>query len=133
MRPVTIMSAIGLALAPASAAHCAEISTHVLDLARGVGGSDIPVILLRKTGEGSWEQVGQARTAANGRVASFGETSLFPAGTYKLHFDMTAYPASGSTPFFPEIDVVFSVREDTGHFHVPVVVSPFGYSTYRGN
>lgn len=124
---------MALALAPACVAHAAEISTHVLDLARGVGGSDIPVTLLRKAHDGNWQKIAEAKTGANGRVASFGESSRFPAGIYKLHFDMTGYPAAGARPFFPEIDVAFAVAEDTGHFHVPVVVSPYGYSTYRGN
>ncbi|MDK2768303.1 MAG: hydroxyisourate hydrolase [Sphingomonas sp.] len=116
----------------ATAAPAAEISTHVLDLAQGIGGRDVPVVLLRKSGDGRWVEVGRARTDANGRVRAFGTVNFDP-GTYKLQFDMSRYPSPSATPFFPEIDLVFTVTDRTGHYHVPVVVSPFGYSTYRGN
>jgi 5-hydroxyisourate hydrolase len=102
-------------------AGAAEISTHVLDLARGVGGKDVPVVL------------GKVRTDENGRVRNFAEGKSYDIGTYKLQFDMSAYPTAQAAPFFPEIDLVFQVSDAKAHYHVPVVVSPFGYSTYRGN
>lgn len=114
-------------------AGAAEISTHVLDLARGVGGRDVPVTLARKSDDGRWIEVGRGRTDGNGRVRSFGDAKRFGPGTYRLQFDMSGYPDSAARPFFPEIDLVFRVVDAAGHYHVPVVVSPFGYSTYRGN
>ena len=120
-----------LALTPV-AASAAEISTHVLDLARGVGGQGVPVILMRQDGAG-WREVARGATDAAGRVRSFGDSAKFPAGVYKLQFDMTRYPSADATPFFPEIDLVFRVSDAGAHYHVPVVVSPYGYSTYRGN
>lgn len=116
----------------ATAAPAAEISTHVLDIAQGVGGRNVPVVLFKKAGDGGWKEVGRARTDENGRVRSFGPKNFDP-GTYKLQFDMTRYRSPAATPFFPEIDLVFAVADKAGHYHVPVVVSPFGYSTYRGN
>ena len=116
----------------ATAAPAAEISTHVLDLARGIGGRDVPVVLFKKADDGRWIEAGRAQTDENGRVRSFGTTN-FDAGTYKLQFDMARYPSPAVTPFFPEIDLVFTVANKVGQYHVPVVVSPFGYSTYRGN
>ncbi|EQB17960.1 hypothetical protein L284_06085 [Novosphingobium lindaniclasticum LE124] len=139
--PESVMNRIALALAPlaglalASAptfATAAEISTHVLDLAKGVGGRDVPVVLLRKATDGTWSEVARARTDENGRVRAFGANNFEP-GTYKLQFDMTGYPAPQASPFFPEIDLVFAVSDKAAHYHVPVVVSPYGYSTYRGN
>lgn len=124
------LAALGLAAAPAGAA---EISTHVLDLAQGVGGADVPVTLSQRDSAGTWVVVGTARTDANGRVRSFAANGDFAAGIYRLQFDMTAYPDAGAQPFFPEITVTFRVSDTASHFHVPVVVSPFGYSTYRGN
>ena len=121
-----------LILALAQPACAAEISTHVLDLVRGVGGRDVPVLLFRKTGA-QWTEVGRARTDADGRVRTFGPAASFPAAVYKLQFDMSAFPAAGGAAFFPEIDLVFRVTDPAAHYHVPVVVSPFGYSTYRGN
>jgi len=120
------------ALSPLPAA-AAEISTHVLDLARGVGGADVPVILSKKGGNGTWEEVARSKTDANGRVRTFGDPKAFAVGIYKLQFDMTAYPQSAAKPFFPEIELVFQVTDPAAHYHVPVVVSPYGYSTYRGN
>ena len=83
--------------------------------------------------DGSWLQVAKAKTDENGRVRSFGADTQIKAATYKLTFDMSHYGEAGATAFFPEIDVVFRVTNPTAHHHVPVVVSPFGYSTYRGN
>jgi 5-hydroxyisourate hydrolase len=114
-------------------AVAAEISTHVLDLAKGVGGADVPVVLLQKGAAGTWTEVARAKTDADGRVRSFGDAKSFKTGIYKLQFDMTGYAHSGAQPFFPEIDLVFQVTDAAAHYHVPVVVSPFGYSTYRGN
>ena len=132
MKHFSVLAALALAFSPA-AASAAEISTHVLDLARGVGGRGVPVILLRKSGDGRWVELARARTDENGRVRSFGAATRFEPGTYKLQFDMTGYPSPQAEPFFPEIDLVFRVTDKAGHYHVPVVVSPFGYSTYRGN
>jgi 5-hydroxyisourate hydrolase len=117
----------------ASPLAAAEISTHVLDLAKGVGGADVPVTLSRRADDGSWIVSGAARTDANGRVRSFGEQAAFDPGTYRLQFDMTAYPDAAAKPFFPEVVITFSVAEASGHYHVPLVISPYGYSTYRGN
>lgn len=131
MNRFAIATALALSVVTAPA-HAANISTHVLDLARGVGGRDVPVVLFKQAGDGRWIEVGHARTDENGRVRSFGDADFDP-GKYKLRFDMANYPASGATPFFPEIELVFMVADMAGHYHVPVVVSPFGYSTYRGN
>jgi 5-hydroxyisourate hydrolase len=129
MRPF-LLAALALAAAPASAA---DISTHILDLARGVGGAGVPVTLEQRDAKGGWQAVATAKTDANGRVRSFGEGVKTGIGTYRLHFDMAGYPAAGAQPFFPEIDLVFRVTDAAAHYHVPVVVSPYGYSTYRGN
>lgn len=122
---IAILSAAALA-APAAAA---TVSTHVLDLAQGIGGRGVPVVL---GAEGRWQEVARATTDENGRVRSFGEKVEAAPGLYRLTFDMSRYPGPAATPFFPEITVVFRVG-DAPHYHVPVVVSPYGYSTYRGN
>jgi len=130
------MKAIALALllgAVATPAAAADISTHVLDLARGVGGKAVPVTLSKRADDGRWQQVGTATTDADGRVRSFGDAKSFNTGIYKLQFDMSRYPDASASPFFPEITLTFRVIDTAGHYHVPVVVSPYGYSTYRGN
>lgn len=123
-------SMLAAAAMPASAA---EISTHVLDLARGVGGQGVPVTLSKRLPDGSWAKVASSRTDANGRIRSFGDATAFDVATYRLQFDMSAYPDARAAAFFPEITLTFRVTDAAGHYHVPVVVSPFGYSTYRGN
>lgn len=130
MRPFIPLS-LALAAFPAPA-MAAEISTHVLDLARGVGGAGVPVTLSRRDKGGRWAEVAKGRTDADGRVRSFGPGGSFPPADYRLHFDLTRYPDTKGAPFFPEIDLTFRVG-DGAHYHVPVMLSPYGYSTYRGN
>ena len=123
-----------LLLSLASFSAFAEgISTHVLDLSSGIGGKNVPVVLELKDKNGVWSKVASANTDENGRIKSFGPSVKTSVGTYKLSFDMTKYSGSKSKPFFPEIVVVFQVEDEKLHYHVPVVVSPYGYSTYRGN
>ena len=134
MKRAFLLAAPAIALAPATPS-AAEISTHVLDLARGVGGRDVPVVLSRQGADGQWSELARSRTDENGRVRSFGDGARsLGTGSYRLRFDMSGYPAAPEgAPFFPEINVVFRVADATAHYHVPIVVSPFGYSTYRGN
>lgn len=129
----TLLAAIVLVGMTSFSALAEGISTHVLDLASGVGGKDVPVILEVKNKEGVWTKLSSAATDENGRIKSFGPAVKARKGVYRLNFDMTKYPGSKEKPFFPEINVVFQIENDKLHYHVPVVVSPYGYSTYRGN
>ena len=124
-------AAITLAAVPTAFAE--GISTHVLDLASGIGGRNVPVTLAMKKADGTWTDIASARTDENGRVREFPNMARVPKGVYKLAFDMTNYPSANQGSFFPEINVVFQVSDQALHYHVPVVVSPYGYSTYRGN
>ena len=126
-------SAIVMSLLISASALAEGISTHVLDLASGVGGKNVPVVLELKDKSGAWSKVASGVTDENGRIKSFGPAFKAEVGTYKLIFDMTKYQGSKAKPFFPEISVVFQVEDQKLHYHVPVVVSPYGYSTYRGN
>ena len=106
------------------------ISTHVLDTALGVPAAGIDVVLEAKVGV-AWTPAGRGTTDANGRIASF-SNAVLQAGTYRLTFATAAYHRrSGVTPFFPEVAVTFDVQQDA-HYHVPLLLSPFGFSTYRG-
>ena len=130
MRNLIQSLSAGIVLSLVSTAAYAEgISTHVLDIANGVGKANVPVTLSIQDGENSWSDLGSAMTEENGRVESFGEDVTVQQGVYKLTFNMSE---TGET-FFPEIDVVFNVEDPEEHYHVPIVVSPYGYSTYRGN
>ena len=130
---LAIFACCALGIALSASAQAAEISTHVLDLKSGIGGEGVPVRLEKKSQDNSWVEVATEQTGENGRVKSFGDSSQFNEGIYKLVFDMTAYKAGEAKPFFPEINLVFEITDAAAHYHVPVVVSPYGYSTYRGN
>lgn len=109
------------------------ISTHVLDTARGRPAAGIPVSLAVKAGD-AWTELAATPTDADGRVANLLPVQVKKvAGTYRLRFDVGAYfVAQGLAPFYPYVEVVFQVL-DTEHCHVPLLVSPFGYTTYRGS
>jgi 5-hydroxyisourate hydrolase len=106
------------------------ISTHVLDIARGVPASGVGVLLEAHDGAG-WTTISRRTTDHQGRIASFGDAPL-AAGIYRLTFDTGVYHQShGIVPFFPDVAVTFEAREE-GHHHLPLLLSPYGYSAYRG-
>ena len=115
------------------------ITTHVLDTARGRPAAGVPVRLQRIAG-GAAAELGRARTDDDGRVETLGPPRLEP-GTYRLVFDTGNYysertgagEAQRPAPFFPEVVVTFTVDGRADHVHVPLLLSPFGYSTYRGS
>jgi 5-hydroxyisourate hydrolase len=110
------------------------ITTHVLDTARGRPAVGVAVSLARRSGD-AWVELSTARTDTNGRVANLLPDGVkHPAGTYRLRFETGAYFAAqgGAAPFFPLVEIVFEIR-DAEHYHVPLLVSPFGYTTYRGS
>jgi len=112
------------------------ITTHVLDTARGTPAAGVPVRLERVSGAGP-EEIGRASTDADGRVRDLGPPRLRP-GTYRLVFGTAEYFASLDRPdqrdaFFPEVTVTFTADGEAAHYHVPLLLSPFGYATYRGS
>jgi 5-hydroxyisourate hydrolase len=109
------------------------ITTHVLDTSRGRPAADVRVELHRKAAE-KWKLVGEARTDSNGRCQSLSSGAAIEAGTYRLRFHAGAYYAAlGVETFYSEIPIIFEVRDGEAHYHVPLLLSPFGYSTYRGS
>jgi 5-hydroxyisourate hydrolase len=109
------------------------ITTHVLDTARGTPAAGVPVRLERLSGAGP-EEIGRASTDADGRVRALGPQRLQP-GTYRLVFGTDEYFASldQRDAFFPEVTVTFTADGEAPHYHVPLLLSPFGYATYRGS
>jgi 5-hydroxyisourate hydrolase len=109
------------------------ISTHILDTSRGLPATGVPVQLEVRDGPG-WRAVNGASTDVDGRIKALLPvgTSL-AAGVYRLRFETGAYFGGlGVKAFFPVVEVVFEVADATRHHHVPLLLSPFGYSTYRG-
>jgi 5-hydroxyisourate hydrolase len=126
------------------------ITTHVLDTSRGRPASRVPVALELRSGN-AWRRFAKAHTDNEGRATMIGTAEgtrhggpvgtspgaagggAWPAGTYRLVFDTGAYlRANGAESFFPEVAVVFEARDADQDYHVPLLLSPFGYSTYRG-
>jgi 5-hydroxyisourate hydrolase len=113
------------------------ITTHVLDTALGRPAVGVPVRLEHVTESGCTE-LGRASTDSDGRVTQLSAAPIGP-GTYRLVFDTGAYAptrqdgANGDAAFFPEVAVTFSVRDLARDYHVPLLLSPFGYATYRGS
>jgi len=111
------------------------ITTHVLDTARGEPAAGIPIVLEFKA-PGGWERRGAGRTDADGRLRTLiaGGSPPLAAGVYRITFDTGAYfAARGVEGFYPEVSILFDVRDASAHYHVPLLVSPYGYSTYRGS
>ncbi len=108
------------------------ITTHVLDIARGEAAEGLTVLLeIRQASE--WTPLGRGATDGKGRINSLTDGPISP-GTYRLTFDVGSYHRDRGVPapFFPEVKITFSVRDVEEHYHVPLLLSPFGYSTYRG-
>jgi 5-hydroxyisourate hydrolase len=109
------------------------ITTHVLDTTRGGPAAGVTVILeCRQASE--WSPIGRGTTDENGRVMTLTDEIVLTPGTYRLTFDTGTYHREQGIgmPFFPEAKVTFQVRDTEEHYHVPLLLSPFGYTTYRG-
>ncbi|MCB9599829.1 MAG: hydroxyisourate hydrolase [Polyangiales bacterium] len=108
-----------------------SLSTHVLDLASGLPAAGVRVVLETRT-DGAWRMLGEHRTDDDGRVkALLPEGEVLQATLYRLTFDTAGH--LGADAFFPEATLTFRVSDPARHHHVPLLLSPYGYSTYRGS
>lgn len=125
------LPALGFANGPATAN---PLSVHVLNLQDGLPSPDVDVVLEKQNGT-QWSTLNSSITNAQGRVpALYPEGSKLEAGTYRVTFKTGKWFASRkSVTFFPEIPVILSVDGSVAHYHIPLLLSPYGYSTYRGN
>ncbi|MFI0483218.1 hydroxyisourate hydrolase [Actinomadura sp. 9N215] len=109
-----------------------SLSTHVLDAAKGLPAAGMTVRLQRRTARGDggggdgWTTLAEIRTDQDGRIREW--NTPLNAGTHRLVFD-----TSGLSDFFPEVAVAFTITDPDRHLHVPLLISPFAYSTYRGS
>ena len=109
------------------------ITTHVLDTALGRPAVGMPVLLERQAAGDTWTEVGRGVTDSAGRCANLYGRRALARGVHRLTFDTsTHYYATETATFFPAIYIVFVVDNTGEHFHVPLLLSPFGYTTYRG-
>ena len=111
-----------------------QITTHILDTSVGKPASGVQVTLSSLTAEGNWTNVAHGITNADGRIPGLVDSGkTLPPGRYRLHFDTGSYFKAGNKPtFYPFVEVVFELT-NTEHHHVPLLLNPFGYSTYRGS
>ena len=108
------------------------ITTHILDTSTGRPAAGVPVRLDRL--EGEWSTLAAGTTNEDGRVADLLPAGSLSPGTYRMFFDTGAYwTASASEGFYPYVEVVFTIENTDQHYHVPLLLNPFGYSTYRGS
>ena len=105
------------------------ITTHILDTAAGRPAAGVAVRLERES-EGAFEELGHGATDADGRVGDLlaADHALVP-GVYRISFDVGSYQPG----FYPSVSIDFRVEATDEHYHVPLLLSPYGYSTYRGS
>jgi 5-hydroxyisourate hydrolase len=105
-----------------------SISTHVLDAATGRPAVGVGIVLEGRATDG-WAEIAARSTDVDGRVPDLAVVA--PAGVYRLRFDVEGY--LGADTFYPEVAVTFRISDASAHHHVPLLLSPFAYSTYRGS
>jgi len=112
-----------------------RISTHILDLVQGKPATDLPVRLEKRQPSGEWRVLTSARTDQEGRCPQLlPQAEDLSAGLYRLVFDTASYYAAQKTDtLYPTVEVTFRARDGESHFHIPLLLSPNGYTTYRGS
>jgi 5-hydroxyisourate hydrolase len=110
------------------------ITIHVLDTMRGQPASGIAVLLHNLSSENQWELLGSGITDGEGRIRDLLDVRYaLVTGTYRLTFETAEYFRSlGTASFYPEVSVTFHIKDPIEHYHIPLLLSPYGYSTYRG-
>ena len=110
------------------------ITTHILDTAAGHPAAGVAIHLDRREADGGWSRLARGRTDADGRLGDLLPAGALTTGTYRLRFAIGDYLLeSGREGFYDEVPVVFVVADPAAHYHVPLLLNPWGYSTYRGS
>ena len=111
-----------------------QITTHILDTARGCPAAEVAITVCQQ-GRDTSVAGGEGTTNEDGRIADLClQQRVLPAGTYRMHFATAAYfERHGQSVFYPWAEVVFNIDGDGAHYHIPLLLSGFGYSTYRGS
>ncbi len=112
------------------------ITTHVLDTSRGAPAQEVPLVLdFLDAASGEWQKLATTVTNADGRAPGIlPKEKTAQAGTYRLTFDTAVYFAARKVEtFYPKVEIYFVIKDTGQHYHVPLLLSPYGYSTYRGS
>jgi len=112
-----------------------RISTHVLDIALGQPAPDVPMRLEQREENGDWRLLASARTDRDGRCAQLlPGNEMGTPGIYRLSFDTATYFSTRKVDgLYPSVEITFLARHGEDHFHIPLLLSPNGYTTYRGS
>jgi 5-hydroxyisourate hydrolase len=111
-----------------------QITTHVLDVSIGRPAAGVPVVLAIRKAGGAWQELSRGATDGDGRLRHLLAPEALVQGTYRLTFDTASYFESCNSPgFYPQVAIEFEVRDAKEHYHIPLLLSPYGYSTYRGS
>ena len=110
-----------------------QITTHILDTTKGKPAANVTIALLQQTGD-NWQEIARGTTNADGRIPDLlPKEKPVELGVYKMKFYTQEYFAQdGTANFYPFVEIVFTVAGNE-HYHVPLLLNPFGYSTYRGS
>lgn len=108
------------------------ITTHILDTSLGKPAAGIEIILFNQNGD-SWNEIARGITNIDGRVTDLLEKGKLSEGTYRMRFETKPYfDKAGIRTFYPYVEIFFDIAGGE-HYHIPLLLSPFGYSTYRGS
>ncbi|WP_077341898.1 hydroxyisourate hydrolase [Pseudocolwellia agarivorans] len=112
-----------------------QITTHVLDTSRGLPAKGLPITLFQQDEDSVWHSLANGVTNDDGRIAGLLDPELvLPAGLYRMHFDTKTYFDSiDEKGFYPYVDIVFELDASGDHYHIPLLLTAYGYSTYRGS
>jgi 5-hydroxyisourate hydrolase len=110
-----------------------QITTHILDTTRGKPAANITIVLYRDR-NGEWTEIARGKTNEDGRIMDLLQRDvMLQKGIYKLRFETKAYfNETGASTFYPYVEIVFDIQSGD-HYHVPLLLNPFGYTTYRGS
>jgi len=110
------------------------ITTHVLDTGIGKPAAGLPVVLEAYRSPQGWQIIAESMTDRNGRIMDLLEEGALEEGLYRITFDTDGYFGDQEVnAFYPSVSVNFQIADTSQHYHLPLLLSPFGYSTYRGS
>jgi len=132
--PLSLATMLTLPVCGGAEAERSPITVHVLDTSRGKPAAGLAVVLEQGDGK-EWRELAKGKTDADGRIETFlPKSKPVVAGIYRVTFESGDYFAERKTrTFYPRIIIIFEVVDPKEHYHVPLLLSPFGYSTYRGS
>ncbi|MCU4413299.1 hydroxyisourate hydrolase [Acinetobacter sp. WU_MDCI_Axc73] len=125
----------GLTMSAWAIAADNPLSVHVLNLQTGLPSPDIAVVLEQQNQKGQWVKLNEKITNENGRISElYPDNKKLQQGIYRVTFKTGDwFKKHNENSFFPEVPVIFNVDGTVKHYHIPLLLSPYGYSTYRGN